>query len=59
MMKFGRFPEPFFGTATGIIGSDEVMLFRGSDSLFITTLGMLGTKFDESTTLGGVGELGV
>ena len=35
------------------------MLFKGSDSLFITTLGVSGAKFDESNTLRGVGELGV
>ena len=54
-----RVSGTFFGSATGIIGSDEVVLFRGSNSLFITTLGVLGIKLDESTTLGGVVELGV
>ena len=28
------------------------MLFKGSDSLFITTLGVSGAKFDESSALG-------
>ena len=54
-----RVSGTFCGSATRIFGSDEVMLFRSSVSLFVTMLGMLGAKFDTSSTLGGVGELGV
>ena len=38
----------FFGSVAGIVGSDDVMLFRGPDSLFT-----------ESAPTGGVGGCGV
>ena len=57
MVRFGGFPEHFSGLLQGIVGSDDVMLFRGPTS-FITTLGVSGAKLTDSTTTWGVGELG-
>ena len=54
-----RVSRMFFRSVAGIVGSDNVMLFRGPDSLFVTTLGVSGAKLAESATIGGVGERGV